>query len=181
MKISEVKPSVRKFEYRQEKGDADYGSCLWADFILDCDAYTLSIQSDCGNYAYSWTPTPNSESFIHLMCRINSGYLLNKIATENVFDINESIRGTIENLDLTEETDAELISEIEAIDRGYGEESYCRECDDIMRRHNIRDGWESIHIEKNYPAGAQKIVQIFCGVVVPYLRTLPEAKHEPSE
>ena len=80
MKIRNATPNVIKLQLRQEEQDEDYGECLWCDVIIDCDAYALYIDSDCGGFAYTWTPTPDTESFIKLLCRMNSGYLLGKIS-----------------------------------------------------------------------------------------------------
>lgn len=84
--VKEIKPSIIVLEFRQEPGDPDYGSCLWAEFVLDLDAYSLSVLSDCGNYGYSWVPTPNSESFLQLMARVEPDYLLDKISYRTVID-----------------------------------------------------------------------------------------------
>ena len=45
-------PCITRISYRQEKGDSDYGTCLWADFEFDTINYRLQIMSDCGNYSY---------------------------------------------------------------------------------------------------------------------------------
>lgn len=85
-KIEQTKKKIITLTFRQEPGDPDYGSCTWAEFIFDLDAYSLSILSDCGNYSYKWTPTPKSESFLHLMGRVDAGYLLDKISDRNVIN-----------------------------------------------------------------------------------------------
>jgi len=76
-----------KLRYVQKSGDNDYGTCLWADFLFDLDEYQLNINSDCGSYAYGWPVTP-AEPFLKLMARINTGYLLNKIARQDQVDMN---------------------------------------------------------------------------------------------
>ena len=37
MKILNETPNILKLSYRQEKGDKNYGSCLWATFLFDLD------------------------------------------------------------------------------------------------------------------------------------------------
>lgn len=54
MTVKEINPRILTLEYRQEKGDEGYGSCLWARFMFNLDRYELSITSDCGNYGYKW-------------------------------------------------------------------------------------------------------------------------------
>lgn len=54
MEIVERKnPSIVRFSYNQERTDPDYGSCLWADYDLDTENYTITINSDCGNFVYN--------------------------------------------------------------------------------------------------------------------------------
>ena len=86
MKVTIEKPEIITLLFKQEKSDEDYGSCLWARFYIDIKNYTLSIESDCGNYVYGWVPTPNSESFLHLLSRLNEDYLLSKISDATVID-----------------------------------------------------------------------------------------------
>ncbi len=61
--VNIYQPCITRISYRQEKGDSDYGTCLWADFEFDTINYRLQIMSDCGNYSYQWVPTPGKESF----------------------------------------------------------------------------------------------------------------------
>ena len=79
MKVTEIKPNMLILEYRQDKEDKDYGSCLWARFMFNLDRYELSITSDCGNYGYKWYETPNSESFLELMARCDKWYVMHKL------------------------------------------------------------------------------------------------------
>jgi len=87
-KVTNRTTNIVSLHFQQERGDPDYGSCLWAVFNFDLDRYELSITSDCGSYAYGWVPTPNSESFMHLMARVDGGYLLDKLSKRNF--INEA-------------------------------------------------------------------------------------------
>ena len=105
-KVEIKKPSIITLEFHQEKEDKDYGSCMWARFVLDTENYDMHIISDCGNYGYGWCPTPEHESFLKLMSRINSGYLLDKIASRETIDNDE----TYENIKflLEERAGAEL-------------------------------------------------------------------------
>jgi len=178
MKILNETPNILKLSYRQEKGDKNYGSCLWATFLFDLDDYSLHIESDCGNYAYGWCVTP-SESFIHLMCRIDDSYLLDKISDTTEFDLEKSIAETCYNIKNYEGADgeySELIEEIKEISDNYGEESFYRLCDDIMSRYDLCDTFEIIDCIKDYPAWAVRITQIFRDYIQPYLRKLGDIK-----
>lgn len=178
MKILNETPNILKISYRQEKGDENYGSCLWATFLFDLNDYTLHIESDCGNYAYGWCVTP-SESFIHLMCRIDGSYLLNKISYRTEFKLEKSIANTCDNIkcyrDDNEEY-SELIEEIKEIEDNYGEESFYRECDNIMGRYDFSDTFEIIECVKEYPTQAVRIIEIFRDYIQPYIRKLGDIK-----
>lgn len=91
-KVVNRTPRIISLYFRQERGDPDYGSCLWAVFNFDLDRYELSITSDCGNYAYGWVPTLHSESFMHLMARVDDGYLLDKIAKRSIINTDETFK-----------------------------------------------------------------------------------------
>ena len=41
--VKVTEPKMITFEYRQEKSDEDYGTCLWARFNLDLINYTMFI------------------------------------------------------------------------------------------------------------------------------------------
>ena len=89
-------PCITRISYRQEKGDSDYGTCLWADFEFDTINYRLQIMSDCGNYSYKWVPTPGKESFFGLCRRIKPDYLLSKISCETAIDRNATLKSAID-------------------------------------------------------------------------------------
>lgn len=105
-KVEIKKPPVMILEFHQEKEDKDYGSCMWARFVLDLENYDMHITSDCGNYGYGWVPTPQHESFLKLLARMDSDYLLEKIASRGTVNTEE----TYENIKFLLEqcADAEL-------------------------------------------------------------------------
>lgn len=176
MKIKIITPSIIQLQFRQEKTDNDYGSCLWGNVIIDSNNYTLFIESDCGSYAYGWTPTPNTESFIRLLCRISSDYLLGKISDMTYFDFDKSKEQTYKNIREYFEYDGaneaqEIIETLDYnLDSYYDEGSFYRVCEEAFYGYNVCDSFEIIHIEKDYPAGAKKIADIFKNTIQPYLR-----------
>lgn len=176
MKIKNTAPDVVQLKFYQEKTDSDYGSCLWGNVIIDCANYTLFIESDCGNYAYGWIPTPNTESFIRLLCHMNSDYLLGKISDTTCFDFKKSKEQTYENIREYFEYDGsnavkKIIENLDyTLDVTYSEESFYRACEEAFYDYNVCDSFEIIHIEKDYPAGAKKIAEIFINTIQPYLR-----------
>lgn len=174
--IKEVKPMIRQFLYVQEKQEPDYSSCLWANFVLDCDCYTLSITSDCGNYNYSWSVTP-AESFLKLMSRLDSEYLLNKISND-VFDICQSIMETCSNiveyygLQKGENIKIdELIQQINDLDES-NPILFHRKCGELIQKFD-ENNWEAltlVSVVYDYPARAKNIVKVFMEYLQPLLR-----------
>ena len=95
-----LKPSIITFAYKQLKDDEDYGSCLWARFNLDLVNYSMTIESDCGNYSYEWIPTPETESFLHLCSRFNKSYLLEKLSSRSRVNTDETRKAIFEWIEL---------------------------------------------------------------------------------
>lgn len=178
-KVTPLAPNIVSLRFEQERGDPDYGSCQWAIFNLDLDRYDLFITSDCGNYSYRWIPTPSNESFMHLMSRIESGYLLDKLASPCVIDSEKTfaeVKALMDayGADLSEEDiDNEPIFNLKSIE-------HCCQCD------NTKDVYESLMtafhgtplenvdpydvyscIQHDYTANAKKIVEVFAEYIQP--------------
>lgn len=182
MIVKNAIPNVIKLQLRQEKQDEDYGECLWCDVIIDRKEYTLYIYSDCGGFSYSWTPTPDTESFIKLLCRMNGGYLLEKISDIR-FDLDESIKLTVNHIE-------EFMNSqfgCDAVSMGYGaddiENIYNVDCDNemdfILECENILDHSQEDYSECDggivdtvcdYPGRAKKIASIFEKHIQPFLK-----------
>lgn len=167
-KVNIYHPCITRISYQQEKGDSNYGTCLWADFEFDTINYRLQIMSDCGNYSYQWVPTPGKESFFGLCRRIEPEYLLSKLTSETVINIKSTVENVIESVylnmgylsDLEDDWEEALKIELS------GRETDVEIADYIVSfagEHNIDldnyDAWQCI--EKDCPAGAKRIVQIF--------------------
>lgn len=177
--VTERTPRIISFSFLQEKGDADYGSCLWAIFNFDLDRYELSITSDCGSYAYSWVPTPHSESFMHLMARLDSGYLLDKLADPCVVDTEATFTAVKQLMDSCG-VDS---SECDAWGDPFFNMEEIKRCCDQNTERDVHDSLEEIFrntpmetcgdyelwccIEKSFTANAKKIVQVFMNYIRP--------------
>lgn len=186
MKISEVKPAIRQFELRQEKDiDKDYGPCLWATFYVDTENYRLKIDSDCGSYAYSWHPTPETESFEELLGHMDRGYLLDKMA-EMEFDFQGCVDATIkaveeyfyydgddEEYDDEEDKDAIIngIKQMSAVDNPF---DFRYECSEIIKNHFLDDDFDCedfiVSDEMKYPAQAERVIRLFVEYIQPILK-----------
>lgn len=180
-KVKETTVRIVRIEYKQEREDSDYGSCLWATFDFDLDKYSMSIMSDCGNYAYGWKPTPKVESFLHLMSRINKYYLLEKIADRTVVDSKEtftSVKNYFEDLMFgTEcELDEEDWKEIKAA---------CSERSDFWCLDALKDAIKYTDLDDLYSyydlaeciqmtesAGAKKIAEVFAEHIQPKIKSM---------
>lgn len=178
MTVTVEKPKIITLLYRQEKSDPDYGSCLWARFYLDTQNYTMSIESDCGNYSYGWCPTPNTESFLHLLCRLDYGYLREKLAQRTVVNGDETwkaLKGMIECEG--EDLDDYIWQELEAAcyHQRNADDVYAS-VSDALRYTPLENVIEvySIYecVEMDYHANAKKIVSVFLSAIVPVLREL---------
>lgn len=175
--VNVTSPRLVTLDFRQTQGDPDYGSCLWATFTMDLDAYSLTVLSDCGNYAYKWVPTPKSESFLHLMGRVEPGYLLDKISSRNTIDA-EATRDALEELLKDNGAYPETLDDPGQVDLS--------ELDLACRQDTDRDVYEAVtdafedtpmegtdpmdiwsRIEKDFPANAKKIAEIFGRHVAP--------------
>lgn len=175
-RIEIATPRTIVLEFRQERGDPDYGSCLWATFNLDLDAYGMTILSDCGNYGHKWVPTRQSESFLHLLARMDEGYLLDKISSRCAIDdaatfaaLKELIASYLgdepdqdgETVDMDELRDAcarDTDQEVHDAVKGLFEDTPMADADDY-------DIWTCI--EKDFPLNAKKIASVFREHVAP--------------
>lgn len=183
MTITIEKPEIITILYRQEKTDADYGSCLWARFYFDTKNYTLQIESDCGNYIYGWTPTPDHESFMHLCARFDYDYLIYKLSDRTVIDSQSTWKAVKE---LVEETiEYSLLDNLDEYDWQQLESAcyHCRDERDVLDgildslkytdlsgKIETEDLWGAI--EKDYPANAKKIVSVFINYIKPFIKTM---------
>lgn len=172
MTVNEMKPNMLCLEYIQEKDDEDYGTCLWARFAFNLDRYELAISSDCGNYGYKWCETPNTESFLELMARVNDGYMLDKLyGRADIFNYDDSKAEIYKYLG-EENEDKEKLDRIFEEMEVYG--SGPDNASEFMRifEDNNNDDfccvWE--YLEYDYPSNALKIVSVFRDCIQPYIR-----------
>lgn len=187
MTVTVEKPEIIALLYRQEKTDPDYGSCLWARFYLDTKNYTMSIESDCGNFSRGWVPTPDSETFLHLCARFNWEYLLGKISSQTVIDGEatfQKVKELMEQLDdeVFASIDEEGMEEIENACYGHIDETaaYMAICD-ILGENGFSeyDSYDvACCIEKDFPAGAKTIARIYRDYIQPEVRKLE--REEPG-
>ena len=176
MKVNILKPEIIRFAFRQEKGDPNYGSCLWANFDFDTVNYNLSIASDCGYYGYGWTVTP-SEPFLKLMARIHDDYLLRKMCRESVVDWDATKEGIIEALreddSLIEEEVEDAIEELEALADDYDVTESPEYTTALLEKWNdencrINDLWD--YVRTDYMGDEKKIAQVFEDHIKPAIR-----------
>jgi len=180
MKIAKIEPNILTYRLSMEREDEDYYKCMWAEFILDLDAYRLTINGDAGNYSYCWGASQH-ETFINLMCRVNEGYLLNKMSDRSRFLITESKQETIKTIEhngwdcfgiKSEEEWENIRNEILDIDDLSSEEMFFREVDSIVPEIDF----ECIEIEKDYPPGAKTSIEFFIKYIQPILKELNAVK-----
>lgn len=180
MRINRITPNFLCLEYRQEQGDRDYGSCLWARFTFNLDRYELAISSDCGNYGYKWYETPNSESFIELMARCEGGYILNKIyGSADIFDY-EATKDRLYDYFGEDDDDRarldEIFEEIELYGSGPDTSAEFLRVFEDNNHDDFPDVWGLV--EYRYPANALKIVDVFETCIKPELKMILEEKDD---
>lgn len=187
-KVTRRTPNIISLHFQQERGDSDYGTCLWAVFNFDLDRYELSISSDCGNFAYGWVPTLSSESFMHLMARVDGGYLLDKIAKRSVINTEETFKAVKqlisdygvgpselnEHNELTIDLDTiqeccenDIGDEIVLALRNSFQDTPMEDCDPA-------DLWGCICMD--YTANAHKIAQVFVDHIRPICKNISDCQ-----
>lgn len=168
MKVEKIEPKVITYKLTPSKEDEEYMMCMWARFIFDCDNGRLNINSDAGDYSYGWGYNEH-EDFMSLMARINSGYLLNKIADRTVFDLEASKKETIENIENYEELEEdklqECIEEINDIDINSADGFFLRVIDIVPDID-----YESVSTVKRFPHGAEVVSELFTKYIQPQIK-----------
>lgn len=164
MNVEQIKPNVITYRLTSDKNDEEYSLCMWAEFIFDCDAGQLNINSDVGVFSYRWGFNEH-ENFMNLMARIDKEYLINKISKRSVLKLEESKKKTIDdikefgidNYEIENEDDLkDIIEQINDI-KVFTEEDFYNEINQIVPNMD----WESICCEKDYPYGAKIICDLF--------------------
>ena len=173
------KPEIVTIEYRQEEFDEDYGSCLWARFNFDIENYDLTILSDCGEYGHGWIPTPNTESFLLLMSRLNDEYLLEKISDRTVVDCEATftnVKEYISNVLDGEKPDFDLEDIENACYYASVNEVYTA-LEDVFKFTNANNDYADNYalyecIVTTFPYDAKKIVQVFTDFIQPKIKEM---------
>lgn len=167
MKVEKIEPKVITYKLTPSINDEEYMSCMWARFIFDCDNGRLNINSDAGDYSYGWGYNKH-EDFMSLMARINTDYLLNKIADRTEFDLEARKKETIENIIRYEDFGCELqeiIDEINDIDINSADIFFLK-VNSIAK--NI--DYENISVVKRFPHGAEVVCDLFMKYIQPQIK-----------
>lgn len=184
MKVTIEQPDILVLRYQQEKTDEDYGSCMWARFYLDLKNYTMSIESDCGNYVHGWAPTPDHESFLKLLSRMDGDYLLYKISNQTVIDGDVTAKNVVAMVkDIAEgeleEVDAFTLEEIkDACYHHHDERDLVTAVLDAALASAVYKELERNTYElygcvvKDYPTNAKKIVSVFVSCIRPKIKEI---------
>lgn len=183
-KVEVKEPTMVVIEFRQEKSDKYYGSCLWARFVFDTENYDLHISSDCGEYGYSgWLSTPDRESFLKLLSGMDSEYLLGKISKMSVIDTEKTYKNVKEII----EEEIDFFDDNEYIEKPdmdfiYTACTYDNETDvfnGILSEiagtaiDKKIDDYELLTcIVKDYPPNAKRIANIFTKYIQPKIKEI---------
>lgn len=172
MRIEIEKPNTVMFKVYPDRTDDWYTKCLWARFTFDLANWSLTAQSDCGDYSYSWCVEKSGRTFLQLMAIIEKDYLLGKISSRSRFDV-ESTKENVsewvrEDEDLSLEERDRILTEIKEIEEYSDGQQFMRELEDIEGMENFSDLWECL--EYDYPASAKTFVAIFKEIVQPEIK-----------
>ena len=194
MKIEALKPNIVRIAVRQERDDPHYGSCLWGYYDFDIDRYMLNIQSDCGDASYRWCETPDSESFLHLMARIDDDYLMNKLFKAEKVDVSATVYKVREILGIGDDEECkdnsltyeereereEALSELDGLLEDVSESYWAVQ--------NAMESWNDDHnfgiyciyedVVTDFTAWQKRIVEIFMDYVQPKIRELVKEELE---
>lgn len=188
MKIEAGKPNIVRISYHQEQGDPHYGSCMWAYFDFDLDKYMLNIQSDAGNAAYRWIATPDTESFLHLIARVDGDYLMNKFFDETVVDEEATKNALLEYLtemDMDEDDINDAARALEYIFDDYSVEHNIGLAQAIVEKWNSDNdlGIDCAYsyVQTDYTAGEKRIIRIFEDYIQPKIQELVKAGEQLGE
>ena len=178
MKITVDNPEIMRISYHQEKADPGYGSCLWAYFDFDTENWMLSIQSDCGSYAYSW-PAGKGETFLELCARMHGDYLLNKLCKETQVDTDltlEAARECLQEMELDQEKMESAMEELELL----LDDVNCEES--IPLAEHLLEEWNGdneLYIDEawnlavtNYTGNQLRIIKVFEEHIQPKIRKI---------
>lgn len=181
MKLERIKPRIITIRLTQEESDPDYGSCLWAVFKLDLDRYEISITGDCGNYSCGWHPTPKTESFLHLIGRMDDGYFLDKIASRSRIDqqgtyncVLQLLEGKGIAIDAIDEDDRDALL---AACGSYITDSHgvLSEIRDVLEEMEVSKQVDTFDlcgcIEMDYTPSQKKIAEVFGKYIRPWARS----------
>lgn len=180
MKLEQINPRIITIRLTQEESDPDYGSCLWSAFKIDLDAYEICITGDCGNYAHGWHPTPKTESFLHLIGRMDEDYFLDKIASRSRIDQQETYNRVLKLLECNgiaidaideDDRDALLAACGSYISDSHGVLSEIRAVLEEMEVSKQVDTFDLCGcIEMDYTPSQKKIAEVFAKYIRPWAR-----------
>ena len=187
MKVKRIDPEILVLEYRQDKDNKDYGSCLWADFYFNLDSYDLAILSDVGNYGYAYWSATSSESFLELMARISKSYLLEKLCGEQKdFDYEATKERFYEYYGEESEDRAkldEIFEEIECEFEPTSGDAFLKMFDDLnVDNHNHAIFCDTFEMPVyDYTPWQKRICTIFRDYIQPEIRRLVKEAKEFME
>jgi hypothetical protein len=170
---------ITLYKYRQAKGDPNYGTCLWADFMVDSINNRLVVFSDAGDYLREWPE--DTQPFESLMAKCNKSYLLEKLSKQSVVDEKRTIEALdallLEEKDISEELFSSLHEIIVDIITSFSSsvgapELKVQEVARVFESESLSELDESVVADcfhYDYPIGAKTIVDIFVKYIQPKL------------
>lgn len=166
MSITMEERVIKVIDYRQEPGDHDYGTCLWATFAIDAGRRSLDIQSDGGNMQYTWGNIGDAspEGFFRFLAKLDRDYLLTKMSEQKCFNFD----ATIERLCAYHQGNDHpvMARRVSGMHTCFYVHEFASEYMALYGSHS--DDLECLVMD--YPRGHQAVADIFCKHVQPLLR-----------
>lgn len=172
MSVQKLDSRIIRYRLYDEKSSA----VLY--YTLDLDKYSLSIGGEISAY-YKWVETPKTESFIKLMIRCDSDYLMNKLFNR-VFDLKKSIEATKalveeEELFYRYKEKKDFLNQMDDIEADC-ERDFVNNVIELFALYNVKLDCDEEYnlwcngVEEDYKYWDRKAVDLFCEFIKPELK-----------
>lgn len=141
-------------------------------YYLNLKEYELVVTGEI-TASYKWV-SGTKESFIDLMLRCESGYLLMKLGYSRlkIFNLDKSLERTIEDIkdNYSEDIEDSFLDEVKAIEASTSEGFY-KDFYNLIDAYDLNylDISECVHIIEEHPHWLVRSIELFCSDIKPLL------------
>ena len=168
MPVTQLDPRILVLEYRPESDVESYFR-----FYFNLDRYELSVISNWGGQlSYKWTETPDTESFLALMVRIDGDYLINKLyGPPSLFDYNATVKEFLEQVKdqyAWQERYQELVNFFELNWFASLPDTFVSKVSKNFPEFDSEELWNAIRY--SYPEYIPQLKEVFVTEIQPYIK-----------